>query len=376
MTGQISTIRESYLCFPNYIQNFLTWLTGKAIKGQSPLFICNKWVHFFVPFSLFLGGISANFYLLPKFASHEWVLYPMFWIITVAGIRNMVLTIRHECVHNNFVVNPKVNKILGEFVTIILLIRTAKAYQHDHVSLHHNSDILCTSQDPHVIYLSKYGLKFGVSKKALWIRLICILLSPSFYIESTYGRIKANILAQNTIRRLSALLYITMWGLILTFSSISFYQFVLAYAFPVFILSEASAFIETISEHPIPQEEISSRTLKERRLMQAKKSWSILSGSALPAHSRIIWVNIYRKIAWFIKMTGHLLVRLTILPGPLPSHELHHRKPGQYDWRIAFYERQKDIEANHPGYPPYTEVWGLINALDRVFDGMSKRKPL
>jgi hypothetical protein len=70
------------------------------------------------------------------------------------------------------------------------------------------------------------------------------------------------------------------------------------------------------------------------------------------------------------------LVRLTILPGPLPSHELHHRKPGQYDWRIAFYEKQRDIEAGHPDFPPYTEVWGLTHALDRVFEGMSKRNPL
>jgi len=175
MIEQASTIRESYLCFPKCMQNFFTWLTGKAIKRQEPLFIFNRWVHFFVPFSLFLGGILANLYVSPRFISHEWVLRPMFWTLTVAGIRNMVLTIRHECVHNNFVANPKVNKILGEFVTIILLIRTAKAYQYDHVSLHHNSDILCTSQDPHVMYLSKYGLKFGVSKKALWIRLICIL---------------------------------------------------------------------------------------------------------------------------------------------------------------------------------------------------------
>lgn len=375
MIEEVSHIRESYLNFPKYMQNFLTWLTGKAIKGQKPFFLLNKWVHFFVPFGLFCGGVLANLYLVPRFASYEWVLRSMFWILTVAGVRNMVLTIRHECVHNNFVTNPQVNKILGEFVTIVLLIRTAKEYQHDHVSLHHNSDILCTAQDPHVNYLSKYGLKFGVKKKDLWLRLIFVLLSPLFYIGSTYGRIKANILAKNSVRRLFALLYITMWSLILTFSSVSFYQFILAYAFPVFVLSEASAFIETISEHPIPQEETNGRTLKERRLMLAKKSWCILSGTAWPTHSRIMLVNVYRKIVWFIQMIGHLFVRLTILPGPLPSHELHHRKPGQYDWRIAFYERQKDIEANHPGYPPYTEVWGLINALDIVFDGMSKRSP-
>ena len=376
MTQDKTNIRESYLYFPPFTQNFFTWLTGKAVPKQEPLFIFSRWVHFFVPFIIFIFGVAGNLYFI-HFFDNKWVLRILFWIVTVSCIRNLILTIRHECVHNNFVKNNLVNKILGELITIILCTRTSKAYQHDHVSLHHNSDKLCTSSDPHLIYLEQYGITYGVSKQKLWRRLFTILLTPAFYIESTFNRIKANILAQNIIRKIGFFIYVILWSLLIFLTPISFYDFVMAYAFPLFVLSEASAFIEVISEHPVPTNESKIiNTIQERRLMLAQKSWCILNGSAFPPPSSNMWVNIYNKTIWFIQMIGHLLVRLTILPGPLPSHELHHRKPGQYDWRIAFYERQKDIDKKCPGYPAYTEVWGIRKALDQVFEGMSSRKPL
>lgn len=368
-------IRSSYVKLPAYTQNFFTWLTGKALPNQKPLFVLSKWVHFFVPLSLFISSIIANYYCLSGGMSLKLLLVPIFWIFTVAGTRNMVLTIRHECVHNCFSKSSRVNKFIGEFVTTILLVRTAKAYQFDHVSMHHNSDILCSKTDPHIIYLESFGLKLGMSKHALWKQLIITLLSPKFYIKSTYERILANVLAKNKARRFFGILYILACIFTVVYFSLPIYKVFFSFIFPLFVLSTASSLLETINEHPSPSEAAAS-SINDKKQLTALKCWSVLSGSPFPKSTNSIAKDILNVASWFIHMLGHLVVRLTIMPGPLPSHEMHHRRPGQYDWRIAFYEKQKDIDSGHPGWPPYREVWGFINSLDMVFDDMSKREPM
>ena len=370
-----STIRDSYLIFPSWTQNFFTWLTGKALNNQRPLFVYSIWIHFFTPLSLFILGILGNIYVITDQLSVNWFLIPIFWIFVVAGTRNMVLTIRHECVHNRFSSNKNINKILGELVTILLVVRTAKAYQYDHVSLHHNNEILCSRKDPHIHYLAEWGLKLGMSKKKLWINLAKTLLSPYFYLKSTYDRIKVNVTAKNFTRRFLAIVYLLGLSYVCWVSSVPLYKLIVAFFFPLFVLSTASSLIETISEHPMPPEQ-NVVLIKNKREALTVKCWSILSGAELPLQTKSLAIKTYRWIIWIIKMIGHLIVRLTILPGPLPSHEMHHRKPGQYDWRVAFYEKQKDIQTGHSEWPPYREIWGLIRSLDLVFHDMSQWESL
>ena len=74
--------------------------------------------------------------------------------------------------------------------------------------------------------------------------------------------------------------------------------------------------------------------------------------------------------AWF-RWVGRLLLlhiptRLCVLPGDLPHHDFHHRKP-RFDWLHAGYARRRDIENGDSDWPPYEEVWGLDKAIDRVF---------
>jgi len=77
---------------------------------------------------------------------------------------------------------------------------------------------------------------------------------------------------------------------------------------------------------------------------------------------------------WLVRMLGyHLPVRIAILPGELPEHDYHHRHPHSKDWANGIYARQQDLEAGCPGWcESYTEVWGLFEATDRVFETLSK----
>lgn len=364
-------IRASYQIFPNIFQPFFTWLTGKALKNQKPTFVLSVWFHFIVPFFMFFVGICSCYSILQGPVSWLYCFIPLTWVLTVAGTRNMVLTIRHECVHKRFTSSALVNKILGELVTILLVVRTAKAYQYDHVTMHHNRDILATRKDPHVEYMSGCGLQLGMSYKQLWRVFILTLISPRFYLKSTYERIKANVCAENKTRRFSAIIFFLALIIFFLLSNISFLDVIISIYIPLFVLSTASSLIETIVEHPVPLESNTTKIICKKEIV-AIKSWSILSGARLPDSTANPIRLLISWSAWILKMCGHLIIRMTILPGPLPSHEMHHRKPGQYDWRIAFYEKQKDIDAGHPGWPAYREIWGLASALKLVFKDMAE----
>ena len=78
-------------------------------------------------------------------------------------------------------------------------------------------------------------------------------------------------------------------------------------------------------------------------------------------------------LRWTAQMLVHLFWREFVLVGDMPAHDWHHRYASNRDWPNALYARQQDLEANSPDWEdPYTEVWGLLNAIDAVFDGLSQ----
>jgi len=68
-------------------------------------------------------------------------------------------------------------------------------------------------------------------------------------------------------------------------------------------------------------------------------------------------------------MAGHFLVRVAILPGEMPEHDWHHKSPKrQKEWANGTYVRQREVEAGGE----YIDLWGLRQAIDRVFQGLAK----
>lgn len=101
----------------------------------------------------------------------------------------------------------------------------------------------------------------------------------------------------------------------------------------------------------------------------AQKSFGRFLGEAPPRNQSLLaWV------VWGLRMVAyHLPVRIVILPGELPEHDWHHRNPHNPDWSNGIYAREWDREAPCLGLPEtYTEIWGLFNAIDHVFECLSK----
>jgi hypothetical protein len=93
----------------------------------------------------------------------------------------------------------------------------------------------------------------------------------------------------------------------------------------------------------------------------------------VPACSPCLWKGMIAWLRWVVAMVFyHLPVRLLVVVGDLPNHDFHHRYPATPDWMIAAYARQHDIEAGMRGGPPYSEIWGLGQAIHRMFEGLSR----
>ena len=106
------------------------------------------------------------------------------------------------------------------------------------------------------------------------------------------------------------------------------------------------------------------------------KTWGIMCGTPLPLERLRGFQKGVAWLQWVFAMIGHLLVRCAILPGDISAHDLHHRKAGQYDWRISIYERQKAIDFGGKSAEIYRDVWGFYNALVLVFSSYEENQPL
>jgi len=71
----------------------------------------------------------------------------------------------------------------------------------------------------------------------------------------------------------------------------------------------------------------------------------------------------------------HAPTRYLVLTGDTVVHDYHHRYPSSREWADYLFARKRDIEAGHKGWPEYHEVWGLVPAINYVFDSLAVADP-
>lgn len=126
-----------------------------------------------------------------------------------------------------------------------------------------------------------------------------------------------------------------------------------------------SACLRLCVEHRLPS---AGRDEQDDRESYASMTQGVFLGEPVPE------VRQWRPwVRWWVRMLGiHLPARILVMVGDTPCHDRHHRAPNARDWVDYAYARQRDIDAGCPGWPSYTEVWGLYNAIDAVFASFSE----
>lgn len=372
MTAQID-IRESYKQFPNWLQPFLTWFTGKAYANQKPLVVISKWMHLFITLACYLGGIVLSLYLVNVKPSGWYVYIVVSWMLILTGARKCAETIVHHCGHQFFSGYVKVDKLIGEAVSTMICMQDVVPYRYDHGGLHHSKRTFGTYQDQNVVFLLKNGFKPGMSKKSLWLQFFKCLYSPAFHVRTNVMRLMNNITAGSWSKFLFNVIYFATAMTVIKYFNLGFFEVFIGYLFPMFYLYNISLLLEVLSEHAW----LIQNQGQEERVFYAKRCWGRFCGAPLPDKNLPFIKSIWAWMKWGVSMVFyHFIVRVTVLTGDLPQHDYHHRISADKNWHMATYMRQRDIDNGHKGWPPYEDVWGLFNAIDKMFEGLAQLEAL
>ncbi|WP_254564991.1 hypothetical protein [Oscillatoria sp. HE19RPO] len=207
-----------------------------------------------------------------------------------------------------------------------------------------------------------------MNTKFYWRKLRTTAISPYFHGLFLRNRFLSNFVTSPLYRRAMAIIWVSVVVVVVTLTH-TWFAFLVAWVFPLTILYQISALLQFTSEH----------------------RWLVVPGIGKPAIARKSLGRFMGEtppdapfseqprewLLWLLRMLGyHLPARIAVISGELPEHDWHHRHPNHKDWANGVYHRQRDIEAGCPNWPEeYTEVWGLFNAVDCVFKGLSQMPP-
>jgi len=361
-------IRASFLRFPSWTQHFWTWLTGKALPHQRPLVSHTWWSYLAATLASFFSGLAlSSFALSTRFAWWHLALAAGI-LLSLSAARVMILVIAHQCIHGRFSGSTAVDRVVGELVTLLNVYQDAAAFKAEHFEAHHRPGVFATIDDPPVQSLVNHGFRPGMPRALLWRRAFLVFLSPAFYWNGFVDRLKCNLVSGSWRRAL----FYSWFGFWL---SVPFWMengtvvLLIAFVLPVILLAQLSALLDRLGEHawltlPDPQH--------GPRFYTVSASWARFCGAAVPQPGTDALDGCVRWFRWLLLMVAyHIPSRLLVIVGDLPNHDFHHRFPATPDWTIAAYARQADIDRSAATSPPYSEIWGMAQAIDQMFSVLS-----
>jgi fatty acid desaturase len=359
---------------PAFLQWFLTWMTGKPLIGQQPLVKQTQLSQLVMTLATLFGGVALSGWLMAQAHPAFWMLLPVSWLMTVHTARKFQTGILHEAAHLNFSGSRLLDAALFEVMSTILMIQDFAGYHYNHVALHHGKK-LATLDDLDVQFLIKLGFRPGTSVGDYWRQLRKSLFSPRFHALYLMARLKFNFVSSLLYRRLMAMAF-AAGVLVFLVVTQAWIPFLFAYVFPLTLLYHISGLFQFLSEHRWLRVK---QPGESNKIYLARLTTGRFSGEPVPdtddlSHPERVWA----WTVWAMRMAFiHLPLRLFVLQNGLPQHDYHHRYPRSKEWANMAYARQRDIEAGCPFWAePYTEVWGLMNAVDEVFFLLSSLPPL
>ncbi|AJE81306.1 hypothetical protein SLNWT_0930 [Streptomyces albus] len=363
--------RESMRPLPRFTQYPLTLLTGKPLAGQKPLSWWSPTFHLVSAVFSMAVGIALS--CTGLFLSGAWLLlFLPGWAATLHGMRNLRMMIFHQCAHSNMYRRRRPDGIIGRAISSTLIIQNFARYSREHVSDHHAAHHM-TMRDPTVqAFLVSLDVHPGMTRRQMWRRLLGKLFSPRFHFAFAVARSRSFWNASAPSEKAGALgLYVGLGAV--TVATGTWEYLVLAWLVPLVPLFQVSNTLRLCVKHTFPAPGIEVKRGKE---YFGSLTNAIFLGDAAPDRSLPPVRRAFGWLRWGSRMAFvHAPTRYLVLTGDTVVHDFHHRYPATRQWADYLFARQQDADRGSPGWPPYKEAWGLVAAINLVFDSLSVADP-
>lgn len=359
-------VRATYLRFPGWTQRFWTWLTGKALSGQTPLWRSTWYSYLGFVLAAFFAGLLLSTLAIADRIPARWLVLLVGWALTVWSSRTMIIVIAHQCIHRQFSGSARMDRFCGELVTVLTVFQDAHAFKVEHIDSHHQRRTFASEADPPVQVLIRLGFCPGMTRAQLWRRAWSVFLAPGLYWTGFYDRLHCN-LTSGGWRRVGFVAWAAFWLSVPFWVPNGTWVLLFAFAVPIIPVAQLSALLDKLGEHAWLTPADPAHGVRH---YHCAASWARFCGDPVPSADMAWREQTLAWLAWIGRLIFyHLPSRLFVIVGDLPNHDHHHRYPATRDWMVAAYARQRDVDRNHG--PPYVEVWGMAEAISRMFDSLS-----
>ncbi|MPY41790.1 stearoyl-CoA 9-desaturase [Streptomyces phyllanthi] len=309
------------------------------------------------------AGVSAGGWWL--------LVLPVSWLLTVHGMRKLGSMILHQCTHSTYASGKRANRILGEFISVLLITQEYDDYSREHVSDHHSVSHM-TIDDPTARFIVEVmGCRPGMARNLMWRSLVRTLLSPIFHLRATYERLRSHFSGTSGRHRLLTAVTLAAQALAVT-AAHAWTIALVVWVVPLTVLYNAAGVLRLSCRHLFPA---AGQDLDGRTAIAAA-THGIFLGERTPDPALRGMRRAWSWTGWWLRMIlNHLVTRLFVMVGDGPCHDYHHRFPKSRNWVNYPFARRDDIAGGHPSWPAYTEVWGLRAAINEVFDSLYRADP-
>lgn len=351
---------------PAFFQPFLTWLTSKALPGQKPLFRNSPVTQILTGFGLLFFG-AAGGAVTVHFGGSALLMLPVFWIVAVAGARYLQTNILHQASHACLVGNGKLDRLVGNLISITVLIPSFDLYKATHIP-HHQPGTFASIDDPDFRFFRGLGFEPGLPMQRLWRRFWKAILGPGAHLKYMRARLSANLVESGRLHASAAVFFQMFLAFLMAYFT-GRMAYLWAWLFPMTVIFQISSILQYLTEHRwlLARKPGDSLVTYLNQLTVARFTGSM--PPAQPARSLrgvMAWAG-----WWFHMLTYHLFIRVFVTQGPLGVHDFHHRVPLSPEWPNSLYARQPQIDSGNPQFANYGGVWGFHNVLRASLQSIS-----
>ncbi len=269
-------------------------------------------------------------------------------IAFTGAVRYMQTVLMHYAAHNALFRSKPANLRYSSIVSAVFVLPSPEDYHREHVREHHRTlQVFATREDPDAAFLLGLGFAPGTplaKQRRLFLRT---LFNPFFHLTMIRSRV-VSAAGRSGLAAVVVVLVLAGLAGVVVLNPV----FGLALLFSLFPLAACAALLQFLSEHLWFAPLLDGERAQDR-LVRLSHARFCCDPPASSASGWAVW--------WLRLFCVHLPMRVMVLNGDLPQHDMHHLHPTK-DFQTFGAQRR----ALNEGGVATREYWGYGSAMKAV----------